>query len=266
MTALDHPPAPDSRAYWVLHDCGVLIGRNLRHILRNPEQIGTAVLVPTMILLLFRFMFSGAVDTGQTTYVNYLIAGIIVLSVSVNATSTTVGVHVDMKEGVVDRFRSMPMATSAVLTGHVAAAIARNAVSIAMMVAVGLLIGFRPVAGFAEWAAALGMLLLYSLALAWIAAILGLLSKTVDGASGYSLFLVFVPYLSSAFVPTGTLPDALRVFVENQPVTLVMDTVRPLMVGGPVGDTGLLAVIWWVAILLVAVPVASALFRRRASR
>lgn len=265
MTTL--APSRNSRLYWALSDSWVLVGRGIRHITRNPEQIVVAVLLPTMILLVFRYMFGGAIETGTAGYANYLIAGMIVLSVSMNSTSTAVGVRSDLSEGFVDRLRSMPTLSSAVITGHVAAAVFRNAISATMMVGVGMLVGFRPQADLLGWLTIAGLLLLFSVAMAWLAAILGMLAKTVEGASGLSIFLVFAPYASSAFAPTDTLPAGLRVIVENQPITLVMDTVRPLLLGLPATrDNGWLAVVWWVGILLVAVPLAGSMFRRRSSR
>ncbi|AXB48026.1 ABC transporter permease [Amycolatopsis albispora] len=246
-----------------LSDSRALIGRSLRHIVRNPEQVVVAVLMPAAILLIFRYMFGGAMNTGSTAYADYLIAGMIVLSVSMNATATTTGVHADLSEGFVDRLRSMPVLSSAVIIGHVAAAVVRNLLSTLVMLGVGMLVGFRPRADLDGWLGVAGLLLLYSVAIAFLAAILGMIAKTVEGASGLSVLLVFAPYLSSAFAPADTLPGWLRVVVENQPITLVMDTVRPLLLGLPTTGDGWLAVVWWTAILLVAVPLAGHLFRRR---
>lgn len=246
-----------------LVDAQVMIGRNLRHILRNPEQIAVMLLIPTMMLVIFRYMFGGAVATGGTSYVNYLIAGILVISVGTNSMPTAVGVRQDLNDGIVDRFRAMPMLSSAVIIGHVVATVARTTVSTVVMILVGLLLGFRPQASPVQWLAVFGLLWLLAAAMAWIAALFGLLARTVEGASGLSLILLFVPYASSAFVPAHTLPEWLRVFVEHQPLTLVMDTVRPLLLGTPTSGQAGLAVLWWSAILLAAALLTGRLFRRR---
>ncbi|MGW0521655.1 ABC transporter permease [Crossiella sp. NPDC003009] len=246
-----------------LIDAQVMIGRNLRHILRSPEQLAVMFMIPATMLVIFRFMFGGAVATGGTSYVNYLIAGILVISVGTNSMPTAVGVRQDLADGIVDRLRSMPMLSSAVIIGHVAATVVRTTVSTIVMVLIGLLLGFRPQASPLDWLAVFGLLWLFAAAMAWIAALFGLLARTVEGASGLSLILLFVPYASSAFVPAHTLPDWLRAFVEHQPMTLVMDTVRPLLLGLPTTGQGWLAVLWWSAILLLAMPLTGRLFRRR---
>ncbi|QFU92386.1 ABC transporter permease [Amycolatopsis sp. YIM 10] len=251
-------------AMWAVTDSRALIGRSLRHIVRNGEQVVVAVLLPAMILLVFRYMFGGAIDTGSTVYADYLIAGMLVLSVSMNSTATATAVRADLSEGFVDRLRSMPVLSSAVIIGHVAAAVVRNAISTVVMLGVGMLVGFRPRADLDGWLAVAGLMALYSVAMAFLAAILGMIAKTVEGASGLSVLLVFAPYVSSAFAPADTLPGWLRVVVENQPITLVMDTVRPLLLGLPTTGDGWLAVAWWTGILFAAVPITGLLFRRAA--
>ncbi|MBK1782771.1 ABC transporter permease [Prauserella cavernicola] len=255
-----------SSLYWAVNDSRVLIGRCLRHIARSPEQLVLMLFLPVMLLVMFRYLFGGAIDTGDVTYVNYVISGIVVVAVMVNTTATSVAVCHDMLEGIVERFRSMPMRGTAVLVGHVAAAMTRHAVSIAVMVGVGLLIGFRPRAGFLDWLVALGLLAVFALAVSWLAAILGLLAKTVEGASGLAMPLVFIPYVGSALVPPSTMPDWLRVFAENQPVSLVADSVRALFMGTPLGNTGWLALAWWGGIIVLAVPLAGRIFRRKATQ
>ncbi|HVW40514.1 MAG TPA: ABC transporter permease [Amycolatopsis sp.] len=247
-------------------DSLVLSGRTVRHILRNPDQAMTAVFLPVALMLMFRFVFGGAIDTGSTSYIDYVVAGIIAISITFNSTATVVGVAQDMTEGVVERFRSMPMSAVAVLTGHVAGAVARNLLSMLVMIAVGLGIGFRPVAGVLGWLAALGILLLFMIAISWLAAILGLLAKSVEGAGGLGMVLVFVPYLSSAFVPPETMVNGLRQFCEHQPVTPVVDSVRALLLDLPVGSSAWLALAWWAGILAVTAPMAGVLFRRRTRR
>ncbi|NIJ12364.1 ABC-2 type transport system permease protein [Saccharomonospora amisosensis] len=258
--------APRPRWSWALRDAWVLSGRGLRRISRSPEELMLMLFLPTTLLLMFRYLFGGAIDTGDVTYVNYVVAGIIVVSIAFNATTTSVAVANDMLEGIVERFRSMPMVSAVVLVGHVAAAMLRNLVSIVVMVGVGLLVGFRPVAGAGQWLIALGLLALFALAVSWLAVVLGLLARTVEGASGMAMPLVFVPYVGSAFVPPSTMPPGLRAFAEDQPVSVVVDAVRALFMGTPLGNTAWLAALWWAGILLVVVPLAGRLFRRRSLR
>ena len=249
-----------------LGDCRVLIGRSLKHLTRNPEQTFQVVALPVILMLLFRFLFGGAINTGGLSYANYLVAGLIVVSVAFNSTSTAVGVAGDLQNGIVERFRSMPMLGSAVLVGHVVAAVLRNAVSAVVLIVLGFVVGFRPGAGIADWLAFAGLLLLFTTAMSCVAMLLGIVAKTVEGASGFAMLLVFLPYASSALVPTESMPTGLRVVIENQPMTPVVDAMRAWLNGTPVGGDGWLATIWWVAILLLAAPFAVRLFRRRANR
>lgn len=256
---------PDIRTklYWAINNNLVLIGRHLGHLTRSPDQLFTALMLPATLLLLFRFMFGGAIDVGNTAHVNYLVPGILVISITMIAVSTSVAVQSDMQEGVVDRYRTIAMADSAVIIGHVVAAVFRAAISLVAMVGLGIAVGFRPASSALDWVLVAGTLLLFALALAWVAAALGLVAVSADGASGLGLILMFSPYTSSAFVQPESLPDGLRGFVEHQPVTLVVDTVRGLLLGLPVGNTGWYVVTWWVAILGVAAPVATRLYHRR---
>lgn len=254
---------PPQRLYWALSDSAVLIGRSLRHLMRNGEMIAVATALPLVQLLVFRYLFGGAINTGDTRYASYVIAGLIVISVTFNASSTAVSLSNDLQEGIVERFRSMPVLNSAVLTGHVVASVARNLLSIAVIVLAGLLVGFRPQASWGQWLGALALLLLYVVAIAWLSVIFALLARSVEGASGLSLVIVFVPYASSAFVPTETMPAALRGVAQNQPFTPLIDAVRALLLDTPVGNSVWLAFGWWAGALLLVVPLAGVLFRRR---
>ncbi|MGC4804536.1 ABC transporter permease [Micromonospora sp. DT233] len=256
-------PEKRSKLYWAISDNMVLIGRHVHHLTRSPDQLFTAIMLPASMLLLFCFMFGGAIDAGNTTYINYLLPGILVISVTMISVSTTLAVQSDMQEGVVDRYRAIAMTDSAVITGHIVAAVFRAAIALVIMVGLGFAVGFRPDGSFLGWVGALGLLLLFAFSLAWVAAVLGLIAKSVDGASGLGLILMFTPYASSAFVPPETLTNGLRQFVEHQPVTLVVDTVRALLLGRPVGDAGWQAVLWWAAVLLVFAPLATRIYRRR---
>ncbi|WP_207922891.1 ABC transporter permease [Micromonospora sp. KC606] len=245
-----------------LSDCLTLIGRNLRHIIRVPEQMIQMVSLPIILLLMFRYLLGGAIKVDQA-YINYVIAGLIVISVGFNLTTTIVGVTDDLRNGIIDRFRSMPMLPSAVLIAHVVAALCRNAVSAAVLILAGFAVGFRPTAGPLEWLAAFGILLLFVTALSWVAVILGITAKSVEGGNGLGMILVFLPYLSSALVPTSTMPPVVEAIVVNQPVSPVVDSVRSLLTDAPAGHAVWLALAWWVPVLLLSVPLAARLFRRR---
>ena len=235
-----------------LSDWRVLIGRNIKHITRNPEMLFQAVSLPLVLLLLFRFMFGGAINVAGMAYVDYLVPGLIVVSIGFNTTTTVVGVASDLTGGLVERFRSMPMAGSSVLVGHVVSGVLRSALSLVVMVAIGLAIGFRPGGSVLGWLGALGLLALFAAGVFWLATLLGSIAKTIEGASGLGMILVFVPYATSALVPTASMPSVLRVVVDNQPVTVLIDAVRSLMNGTELGGTGWLALAWWVPITALA--------------
>lgn len=256
-----------SKAYWALSDSLVTIKRSLTHIFRSMDQLLGVIFQPIMFMLLFRYVFGGAIETGGTTYVNFLTAGIIVQSAAFGATTTAIGICNDLQRGIIDRFRSLPMLSMTVLNGHVVADLVRNTVSTAVMIAVALLVGFRPAASPIEWVYALGILLLFTLAISWLSAILGIVAKSIEGVQWFSFVAIFpLTFASSAFVPTNSMPTALRVFAENQPVTQVIEAIRALLVGTPIGNHGWLAVIWCTGILIVSVPVAALLFRRKANQ
>jgi ABC-2 type transport system permease protein len=257
--------APEKRSalYWAVSDTRVLIGRHVHHLTRSPDQLVTAIMLPAVMLLMFRYMFGGDINVGSTTYVNFLMPGILVISVTMISVSTTLAVQSDMQEGVVDRFRAIAMLDSAVITGHIVAAVIRAIIALAVMVGLGFVVGFRPEGTFGDWVLAVGMLLLFAFSLAWVAAVLGLVAKSVEGASGLGLILMFSPYASTAFVRSDNLPDGLRQFVEYQPVTQVVETVRALLLNQPVAESGWPALIWWVVILVLAVPLATRLYRKR---
>ncbi|HLP86760.1 MAG TPA: ABC transporter permease [Candidatus Paceibacterota bacterium] len=252
-----------SSLYWALKDSGVLIVRSLKHIFKNIDQMMSLVFQPIMFLLLFRYVFGGAINTGGTSYVNYLVAGILIQMAAFGATTTSFNIAMDMKRGIIDRFRSLPMSNATVLIGHVVADLARNIMSSIVMLSVGLLVGFRPTATFKEWIFALGMLLLFTLAISWLSAILGLLAKSVEAVQWMSFMIIFpLTFASSAFVPTEGMPRLLRAFAENQPVTHVIEAMRGYMVGTPIGNHALIAIIWFVSIIIVSVPLSGFLFRR----
>ncbi|WP_117213429.1 ABC transporter permease [Allorhizocola rhizosphaerae] len=241
-----------------------LVWRSLRHLTRSFDNLLMTVFLPLMILLLFVYVFGGAINTG-TAYINYVVPGIVLLCAGYGASQTAVSVTNDMVRGIIDRFRSLPIAGSAVLTGHVAASVARILVSTAIVVGVALGIGFRPSATAAEWFGVLGMLVLFVLAMSWLSVVFGLIARTVEGAGGFSFFVLFLPYVSSAFVPTHTMPAALQFAARNQPMTPIIETTRGLLLGTPIGNSGWLAVAWCVGILVVSYALARYLFERRSS-
>ncbi len=245
-----------------LTDTAVLTGRSLRHVLRSPDTIVTTALMPIAMMLLFVFVFGGAIDTGGAAYVDYLLPGILLVTVASGIAYTAYRLFLDMKGGIIDRFRSMPISSASVLWSHVLTSLVSNAVSLALVVGVALLLGFRSPASPLAWLGVAGILMLFTLALTWIAVIAGLSAKTIDGASAFSYPLIFLPFVSSAFVPTETMPGPVRWFAENQPVTSIVDTIRALLTQQPVGGQIWVALAWCLVILVAAATIAVALFRR----
>lgn len=261
-TQLPGTPSRSSFAL-ALSDCRVLIGRNVKHIARNAEMLIQAVSLPIVLLLLFRFMFGGAINLPGMAYIDYLVPGLVVVSIGFNSTTTVVGVAADLTQGLVERFRSMPMAGPAVLVGHVVSGVLRSMLSLVVMVAVGLAVGFRPAGGVLGWLGAIGLLVLFASGIFWLATLLGSIAKTVEGAGGLGMILVFIPYATSALVPTASMPSVLRAVVDNQPVTVLIDAVRGLMNGTDLGSTGWLALAWWGVITAGAAYLAIRKFHQR---
>lgn len=245
-----------------LSDTAVLTGRSLRHVLRSPDTIVTTAVMPIAMMLLFVFVFGGAIDTGGTAYVDYLLPGILLITVASGIAYTAYRLFLDLKGGIVDRFRSMPIAATSVLWGHVLTSLVANAVSLALVVGVALLLGFRSGASMGAWLGVTGILMLFTLALTWIAVIAGLAAKTIEGASAFSYPLISLPFVSSAFAPTDTMPGPVRWFAENQPVTAIVDSIRALLAQQPVGGQIGIALAWCLGILVVAASIAVVLFRR----
>jgi ABC-2 type transport system permease protein len=243
-------------------DSAAMIGRSVKHTVRNLESLLMSVILPVVLMLMFVYVFGGAIDPSGD-YANYVVPGIILLCTGYGAASTAVDVARDMTEGVVDRFRSMPILSSAVLTGHVVASLARNTLATLLVIGVAFLTGFRPDAGVLEWLAVAGMLVLWVLALSWVAVCLGLIARTVEGANGFTFLVLFLPYLSSAFVPVETMRAGLRAVAANQPVTPITETLRGLLLGTPIGSYGWQALAWCAGLLLAAFTAATILFRRR---
>ena len=245
-----------------LVDWLTMAARCLRLTRRNLDAILTSLMLPVMLLLLFVYLFGGAIQTG-TRYVTYVVPGVLLLCAGFGASMTAVSVTNDMTGGVIDRFRSMDVAGAAVLAGHVAASVVRNLASTVLVFGVAFLIGFRPSAGPLDWLAAAGVLLLFILAISWLSAAVGLLARSPEAAGGFSFVVMFLPYPSSAFVPIDTMPTWIHGFANNQPVTPVIETLRGLLLGVPVGSSPWRAVAWCLGILVASVALSGVLFRRR---
>lgn len=250
-----------------LSDTVTLTRRSLTHIVRSPDTIITTALMPIAFLLLFVFVFGGAIDIGQGTgegsYVSYLLPGILLITVASGIAYTAYRLFLDLQGGIFERFQSMPIARSATLWAHVLTSVVANLVSVVIVIGVALLLGFRSGAGVLEWLAVAGIVTLFTLALTWLAVVAGLTAKSVDGASAFSYPLIFLPFLSSAFVPTQSMPGPVRWFAENQPVTSIVNTIRALLSGQPVGGEIWIALAWCVGILLVAMVAATIVYRRK---
>ncbi len=246
-------------------DSWAMLRRNLTHITRSPDTMITALALPIMLMLMFVYVFGGAIDTGSE-YIDYVVPGIILLCAAFGSATTAVSVSADLTDGIIDRFRTLPIARSAVLNGHVLASVVRNLITGALVVGVALLMGFRPTADPLRWLGVIGMLALFVFALSYLSTALGLLAKNPEAASGFTFVILFLPYVSSAFVPAETMPTWLRWFAENQPVTPIIETVRGLLMDTPIGDSAWAAVGWCAAITVVGFVAATTLYRRRTSR
>ncbi|WP_020141698.1 ABC transporter permease [Terracoccus sp. 273MFTsu3.1] len=248
---------------YVLHDTDVLLKRSLRHILRSPDTIITTAITPIAMLLLFVYVFGGAIDVGGASYVNYLLPGILLITVASGIAYTAFRLFTDVSGGIFERFQSMPITRSAFLWGHVLTSVVANLTSLVLVVLVALAMGFRTGAGVLAWLAVIGIMLLFTLALTWLAVIPGLTAKTVDGVSGFSYPLIFLPFVSSAFVPTESMPGPVQWFAEHQPVTSIVNTIRSLFEQQPVGSDGWVALAWCVGLLLVAYALAMRTYRSK---
>jgi ABC-2 type transport system permease protein len=246
-----------------MSDAITMSGRSIRLSMRHVDALITSLLLPVMLMLMFVELFGGAIATGATSYVTYVVPGVIILCAGFGSATTAVSVSQDMTGGIVDRFRSLDVGGAAVLAGHVTASVVRNAASTVLVLGVGVLVGFRPHASALDWLGAAAMLLAFVVALSWFAAVIGLLAKTPEGASGFTFFVMFLPYPSSAFVPVATMPSWIQGFATHQPVTPVIETLRSLLLGTPAGANPWQAVAWCAGILAVSVALSAALFRRR---
>ncbi|NSL86249.1 ABC transporter permease [Chitinophaga sp. Mgbs1] len=245
-------------------DMSVMMGRSLRHIFRSMDTIITVTIMPIAMMLLFVYVLGGAIQAGTDNYVNYLLPGIMLIAIANSIGYTSFRLFTDVQRGIFERFNSMPVARSAALWGHVLTSLVSNAISLTVIVLVALLMGFRSSAGVFSWLAVAGILALFTLALTWVAAISGLSAKTIDGASAIAYPIHFLPLISSAFVPTSTMPRGVRAFAENQPVTSIVDAIRSLLSNQPVGTEIWVALAWCVGIMIWAYIFAMIVYRKRA--
>ncbi|AFC28995.1 ABC transporter permease [Paenibacillus mucilaginosus 3016] len=233
-------------------DMSVMLGRSMRHIFRSMDTIFTVCITPIAMMLLFVYVFGGAIESGTDNYVNYLLPGILLMAIASGVAYVAYRLFMDKQRGIIERFHTMPIARSSVLWGHVLTSVVSNIISVVVIILVALLMGFRSSAGVLAWLGVAGILVLFTLALTWIAAIAGLTGKTMEGASAFSYPLIFLPFISSAFVPTETMPAVVRVFAENQPVTSIVETIRALLSNQPVGHDIWVALAWCLGIMIVA--------------
>lgn len=248
-----------------LIDSRVMVKRSVRRSFRDPEAFFTALMLPVILMLLFVYVFGGAMETG-TSYVNYVVPGLLLLCAGFGAGTTAVGVANDMSNGIVDRFRSMPISGSSVMVGHIVASIVRNLIATTLVIGVALLVGWRPTGGVLDWVAAIALVLLFILAISWLSAAAGLLAGNPEAANGFTMIVMFLPYVSTAFVPGDTLPSWLRGFAEHQPFTPVIETLRGLWMGAPIGNQAWWAIAWCLGIIAVSAPAAAWLFNHRTSK
>jgi ABC-2 type transport system permease protein len=245
-------------------DVVALLGRSLRHVGRSPDTIITTAITPIAMMLMFVYVFGGAIETGgDGRYVDYLLPGILLITIASGIAYTAYRLFLDMKDGIFERFQSMPIARSSVLWAHVLTSLVANVVSLVVVVVVALIMGFRPEAGVLNWLAVAGILLLFTLALTWLAVIPGLTASSVEGASAFSYPLIFLPFISSAFVPTDSMPAPVQAFAEHQPVTSIVDAIRDLFADQPLGNDLWIALAWCVGLLVVAYACAMWVYRSK---
>jgi ABC-2 type transport system permease protein len=244
-------------------DTRVMLGRSLRHVTRSMDTIITVTIMPIAFMLLFVYVFGGAIKAGTGSYVNYLLPGILLIAIASGISYTAYRLFIDLQSGIFERFHSMPIARSSVLWGHVLTSLVSNAISVVVIVLVAFVMGFRSSAGVLAWLAVAGILVLFTLALTWIAVIAGLSAKSTDGAGAFSYPIIFLPFVSSAFVPTASMPGPVRAFAENQPITSIVNTIRALFQQQPVGGEIWIALAWCAGILVIASAVAMVAYRRK---
>ncbi len=252
----------DSENKYFFKDMSVMFGRSIRHILRSMDTIITVCITPIAMMLLFVYVFGGAIETGADNYINYLLPGIMLMAIGSGIAYVAYRLFTDKQRGIFERFHSMPIARSTVLWGHVLTSIISNGITVIVIILAAFVMGFRSLAGILEWLTVFGILGIFTLALTWIAVIAGLAAKTPDGAGAFSYPIIFLPFISSAFVPTDTMPFAVRAFAENQPVTPIVEAIRNLLSNQPVGNDIWAALAWCLVIIVVAYFFAMRIYKR----
>jgi ABC-2 type transport system permease protein len=252
----------ESTNKYFFKDMSVMFGRSMRHIFRSMDTIITVSITPIAIMLLFVYVFGGAIQAGTENYIDYLLPGIMLMAIGSGIAYVAYRLFIDKERGIFERFHSMPISRSTVLWGHVLTSLISNGISVVVIILAALLMGFRSSAGIFEWLEVFGILGIFTLALTWIAVIAGLAAKTPDGAGAFSYPIIFLPFISSAFVPTDTMPSAVRTFAENQPVTPMVEAIRNLLANHPVGNDIWVALGWCIAIIVVAYIFAMRIYKR----
>ncbi|MBE6069549.1 MAG: ABC transporter permease [Clostridium lundense] len=252
----------ESTNKYFFKDMSVMFGRSMRHIFRSMDTIITVCITPIAMMLLFVYVFGGAIQTGTKNYVNYLLPGIMLMAIGSGIAYVAYRLFIDKERGIFERLHSMPIARSTVLWGHVLTSLISNGISVVVIILVALLMGFRSSAGILEWLVVFSILGIFTLALTWIAVIAGLAAKTPDGAGAFSYPIIFLPFISSAFVPTDTMPSAVRAFAENQPVTPIVEAIRNLLANQPVGSDIWVALAWCIAIIVIAYIFAMRIYKK----
>ncbi len=250
---------------YAVTDAATMLRRDFLHLRRYPIMAISGLITPTAMLLLFVFVFGGAMRTSLgagASYINYLVPGILMMTLGSGCAATAIGVNMDMTEGIVARFRIMAITRASVLTGRVIGSLIRTLLSVVLVIGIALIAGFRPTAGPAQWLAAFGFMALLTFALTWLALAFGMAAKSVAGANSSTLLLQFGPFISSGFVPPDTMPVGVRWFAENQPFTSMIETLRGLLLGTPIGHSAIVATAWCVAIALVGYFWARAAYNR----
>ncbi|WP_096438564.1 ABC transporter permease [Alteribacter populi] len=251
-----------SKFYWALSDGWTMSQRSLKHIFREPESLLMAIGLPVAIMVMFVYVFGGAIQTG-TEYVNYVVPGVIITCAGFGSSLIAISVTQDMVGGLFERLRSMPLLPSSLMVGHVTGGFIRNAIATTVIFFVALLIGFQPNAGFIDWLGVIGLLSLFMFSLNWFFVAIGLITKSVETANAATFPMLFLPYVSSAFVPTETMPTWLHAFAENQPMTPLIETLRGLLIGTPIGNNAWLTILWFGSLLVLSFIISVAIFKRK---
>lgn len=246
-----------------LHDTWVMATRSLRHTIRSMDTIITVAAMPVAMMLMFVYVFGASFNTGPIKYIDFVVPAIIIMTIASGIAYAAVRLNMDLQKGIINRFRTMPLAPSSILGGHAVSSVLSNLFSVAVVIAVALLCGFRSSAGLAEWLICGGLIVLFTLATTWLAIVFGLMSKTTEGAGAFSYILLLMVFVSSGFTPTDKMSPALRAFADNQPITPIVETMRSLIVNGTAGPKVWIALAWCVGLLAVCYFAAIKIYKRK---